>query len=112
MNPSVFDGTFYGTFTITNNMGVEETGAVTFTFSGDKYRCIPEKKYLPPGGGGLFKTIGQALVLNDTMTHTAEFDHTLILNGAFSYTYDGSHLVLYQDDQQYLRFRRIDLTRQ
>lgn len=112
VSPSEFDGTFHGTFTLTNAEGVSETGVVTFTFSEGTYRCTSEKRYLPPGGGGTFKVIGQTLILDDNMMHTAEFDWTLILGGAFLYTYDGSHLLLTQDDLKYQRLRRIDLTRQ
>jgi hypothetical protein len=112
LDPSSFDGTYRGTFTITHANGLVETGSVTFTFSGEQYCCIPEKQYLPPSGAGCFQLIGRTMKLRDTMMHTAEFDWTLILNGAFSFTYDGVHLVLVQQDEQHQRHRLIELARQ
>lgn len=112
LDPSSLDGTFSGTFTIINNEGIVETGTVTFTFNGDRYSCTPERPYLPPSGAGFLELSGQTMVLKDTVPHTAEFDWTLILNGAFSLTYDGLHLVLKQKDQEYGRQRMINLTRQ
>jgi hypothetical protein len=52
------------------------------------------------------------MVLKDTVMHTAEFDWTLILNGEFSMTLDGSRLVLEQYDAQHGRQRILDLTLQ
>jgi hypothetical protein len=112
LNPSALDGAYRGTFTITNSEGVVQTGNVTFTFDGDQYSCAPETMYLPPSGAGSFQFAGHAIRLKDTVAHTAEFDWTLILNGDFSYTFDGVHLVLVQQDQEYQRYRRLELTRQ
>jgi len=112
LDPSEFDGTYGGTFTITNSSGATETGPVTFIFAGDRYSCTPQQHYLPPSGAGYCVSSGRTLRLKDTIAHTAEFDWTLILNGEFSLTYDGVHLVLQQDDLQYRRHRTIDLMRQ
>jgi hypothetical protein len=112
LNPSALDGTYRGTFAITNSKGVVQTGNVTFTFDGGQYSCTPETMYLPPSGAGSFQFVGHAIRLKDTVAHTAEFDWTLILNGDFSYTFDGVHLVLVQQDQEYQRHRRLELTRQ
>jgi hypothetical protein len=111
VTPSDLQGTFQGTFTITHSTGVSESGTVTFSFSGGQYTCIPETMYRPPSGAGLFALFNHAIWLTDTVAHTAEFDWTLILNGAFSVFYDGTHLVLEQDDAKFQRHRRIDLTR-
>ena len=112
LDPSSLDGTYRGIFTITHGNGLVETGSVTFIFSGDRYSCMPEKQYLPPSGAGCFQLIGRTMKLMDTVAHTAEFDWTLILNGAFSFTYDGVHLVLVQQDEQHQRHRFIELARQ
>ena len=108
---SDIQGTFQGTFTITHSTGVSESGIVTFTFSGGQYTCTPETQYLPPSGAGLFSRLDRTIWLKDTVAHTAEFDWTLILNGAFSVIYDGTHLVLAQNDVKYQRHRKIELTR-
>ena len=108
---SDLQGTFQGTFTITHSTGISESGKVTFTFSGDQYTCTPETQYLPPSGAGVFVVLGHSIWLTDTVAHTAEFDHTLILNGVFSVVYDGTHLSLVQDDVKYQRHRTIELTR-
>jgi hypothetical protein len=112
LSPSGLDGTYIGTFTITDSNGLELSGTVTFAFSGNTYTCIPERRYLPPSGAGCFTLVGRTMVLKDTVAHTAEFDHTLILNGPFPFIHDGVHLVLVQEDEQYRRHRVIDLTRQ
>jgi hypothetical protein len=106
------DGTYHGTFTITEEGLPAESGTVTFTFSGDGYFCRPERKYVPPSGGGLFLVIGRTMTLTDTAVHTAEFDWSLILGGEFSFTFDGSRLLLEQQDQKHQRHRTIDLRRQ
>jgi hypothetical protein len=112
LEPSGLDGTFSGTFTIINNKGITETGTVTFTFNGDRYSCTPGRPYFPPSGAGFLAIRGQTLILKDTVPHTAEFDWTLILSGSFSFAYDGLHLVLKQEDQEYGRQRMVNLTRQ
>lgn len=109
---SITDGAYVGTFTIVSANGHTQTGNVTFTFEGTSYSCLPEQPYLPPSGAGQFQTIREVLRFKDTVVHTAEFDWTLILNGDFQYTFDGSHLVLLQKDDQYHRLRNINLTRQ
>jgi len=109
-NP-IDDGTYAGTFTITLENGLTKTGNVTFTFKGRTYSCVPDKQYLPPGGAGEFLTFGRTIRIKDTALHTAEFDWTLILNGDFEFTFDGSRLVLQQNDTKHHRFRVIDLIR-
>ncbi len=109
---SSLNGTYRGTFTITGKTGYAATGVVTFTFTADAYECHPETMYLPPAGAGKLTILLHTIVLRDTVPHTAEFDWTLILNGPFSYAFDGTHLVLVQDDETYQRHRVIDLTRQ
>jgi hypothetical protein len=111
-DPPLLDGTYQGTFTITQENGPVESGTVRITFGGDGYSCTPEQRYLPPSGGGLFLLSGRTLTLKDTAVHTAEFDWTLILNGEFSFTFDGSRLLLEQQDQRHRRHRTIDLKRE
>lgn len=106
------DGFYNGTFAFTESNGHTETGSVIFTFEGNRYSCTPQRRYLPPGGAGVFIRSGRKVTLKDTVGHTAEFDWTLILYGEFFVTYDGSHLVLRQNDVQSQRYRVIDLTRQ
>ena len=108
---SIMDGTYVGTFMITLEDGQIQTGDVAFTFNGSSYSCLPQQRYLPPSGAGSFQTMGQVLRLKDTSMHTAEFDWTLILNGDFSFTFNGLHLVLQQNDTEYHRVRTINLTR-
>ena len=112
VNSPDLQGTFQGTFTITHSTGVSESGIVTFTFSGDQYTCTPETRYLPPSGAGLFAMLDHTISLTDTVPHTLEFDGSLVLNGVFSVFYNGTHLVLVQDDVKHKRHRRIELTRQ
>jgi len=99
----IMEGTYAGTFTITLEDGQTQTGNVTFTFTGSSYSCVSQERYLPPNGAGAFRTMGRIIRIKDTSLHTAEFDWTLILNGDFSFTLDGSRLVLQQNDTRFHR---------
>jgi hypothetical protein len=103
------NGTYVGTFSIKRDDGAVQAGGVTFTFRGNTYSCIPENLYLPPSGAGSYRLSGNTLTLTDTARHTAEFDWTLILNGDFTYSFDGNILTLIQDDIKYRRYRTIEL---
>jgi len=81
--------TYNGTYSITHNFNTgssfTESGPVTFIFTDTSYHCYGEEYLLPPSGGGEYSIIGEIMVLNDMVPHTAEFNWTLILNGEFHY---------------------------
>ena len=110
-NFNLQDGNYSGAFTITDSNGISQSGNVMFSFSNNSYTVIPEKLYLPPVGAGTFSAIGNNIILNDTAIHTAEFDWTLILNGSFEISYNGSVLTLKQNDIKHNRKRFFSLTK-
>lgn len=110
LNMGIREGVYAGVFTIRQSDGTEQSGLVTFTFGASTYSCLPDKPYLPPSGAGTFHSYNNTIVLKDNVGHTAEFDWTLILNGEFSFSFDGKTLTLTQNDQKYKRYRIIVLT--
>ncbi|HSP88994.1 MAG TPA: hypothetical protein VLN45_12735 [Ignavibacteriaceae bacterium] len=106
------NGTYEGIFTIVESNNSTQSGKVTFTLSNNNYSSSPEKRYLPPAGGGAFQINKNKIFLEDKIIHTADFDWTLILNGEFEFTYDGVKLILTQNDLQFNRFRKIELIKQ
>lgn len=103
-------GEYSGVFTFTEN-GNTATGNVKFTFTDTSYTCTPEKRYLPPAGGGKYELQKDKLILTDLVIHTTEFDWTLILGGYFNYSKNSNTFVLTQEDKVYNRMRHIELTK-
>jgi hypothetical protein len=101
-------GTYTGTFAFTEG-GMTSSGGVTFLFTDTSYTCVPEKPFLPPAGGGAYSVEKNIITLTDHAPHTANFDWTLILNGDFEFTSEGTALTLTQADAQHNRFRKIEM---
>jgi hypothetical protein len=101
-------GTYKGIYSITHyynsDSAFEESGPATFTFNNTSYHCYGEEYLLPPVGGGEYEIMGDVMILNDMIPHTAEFDHTLILDGEFYYSLDDYNLRLEQVDAVHNRF--------
>ena len=76
-----------------------------------KYSVIPEIRFLPPTGGGVYQVNNNVIIFSDTIPHT-EFDWTLILDGEFKFSLDDQVLTLRQNDTKYNRVRIISLTKQ
>jgi hypothetical protein len=107
----VLEGTYTGTFTIFDGDNWEQSGGVTFEFTEDRYTCTPSVQYLPPAGSGTYVFKLDSIVLKDTAMHSAEFDWTLILNGAFHMSKSGDRISLSQYDRVHKRQRFIELSR-
>lgn len=103
-------GTYNGKFSITSN-GIEESGNVTFIFTDSTYSCVPKTPLLPPLGSGIYEKTDKTIRLRDTAVHPANFDWSLILNGFFDYTFNGTSLKMTQNDSVNNRNRVIDLVR-
>lgn len=108
-DPVDLEGTYCGTFNLTSPAGTE-TGAVRFSFDDGRYSVDGEQRYLPPRGGGTYE-VEDKIVLRDDMRHTAEFDWTLILKGAFNYEIEDGTLTMTQRREEQGRYRKIVLQR-
>ncbi len=91
--PLVIEGSFSGTFTKISNDGTEYTNPVTVTFNSDgSYNSTASYDRVPAGGSGTFTSDSDQLHFQDEGIWTADFDWNLILNGSYSYTFDGTAL--------------------
>ena len=106
---SIKEGIYQGTFSITENFSTDSaetrSGFAQFIFDDSTYSCYGS---FPTGGGAFYIDI-DSLILRDQVPHTADFDWSLILNGAYLYRYDGSKLYLRQLDR-FNRFREMFLS--
>lgn len=109
-------GTYNGTYSIIHHYNTDgsfaNSGPATFIFTDTSYSCRGKEYLLPPSGGGEYSIIGEIMVLNDMVPHTAEFDWTLILNGEFDYWFDGNNLRLEQIDAIHNRHHLIFLVKE
>ncbi len=109
-------GTYNGIYSITHHYNTDwaftESGPVTFIFTDTSYSCDGEKYLLPPSGGGEYFIMGETMILNDMVPHTAEFDWTLILDGGFDYALNGNNLCLEQVDVVHNRFHLISIVKE
>lgn len=90
---------------------VIDEGKVEMTIRKGRYRLKTAKRLVPPSGSGEYKLEDGRLDLTDTAVHTADFDWSLIVNGAFDVNWDGGRLLLTQWDRPRSRYREIILTR-
>ena len=110
--PAWIVGEFEGTIRLSEGSGLSTTireGHVEFSFGPGTYRVRGSKRLAPPGCG--VYELGPMLILEDRCAHTAEFDWTLILRGAFTFAQVGDMLLLEQMDLDQGRHRRIELYR-
>jgi hypothetical protein len=109
------EGKYKGTYTRIEYIGSDhastDEGSVILEFTDRTFTCVPDVRWLPPTGAGIYSFNYKKIILTDTIVHTAEFDWTLILGGAFNYSYDGTNLTLIQNDLKHKRRHTINLTK-
>lgn len=109
-----WQGRWVGTYTVVHDRGepgaVQETGNVVFVVDGDKFRVTAERPLLPPDAAGPL-AVASEVTLVDELFHTADYDWTLNLGGAFAYVLGDGTLVLEQDDAAHKRLRTFILQR-
>ncbi len=89
-------GTYSGVFTVT--YGEEtHTGPVTLELSETTYKCSSNPDRIPAGGEGSYEVEDGIIRFSDGNFRTADFDWNLVLNGTYSFTYDGENLELTAD---------------
>ncbi|KPJ60596.1 MAG: hypothetical protein AMJ46_06285 [Latescibacteria bacterium DG_63] len=109
--PAVYpiDGYYHGVFELQHLDDAKQRGPVLFRFAGGRYDVLGIKDHTPPRGCGSY-TLSDVLILKDECVHQAHFDWSLILDGAYTYRYNGRTLILEQRDALG-RYRRIVLYR-
>ena len=128
--PRLAPGEYRGTFALTVYAGTDsalivKNGVVlTFVDTGSingitlypdsgQYNCSGiSSLYNPPGGGGIYHVTPDSIHLVDLAFHNAEFDWTLILNGAFGINFRPDSLIITQNDTKRHRYRYMNLARQ
>lgn len=107
---NVTEGSYKGTFTVTNSTGVS-TGAVTLELKNGRFSCSGNSDRIPAGGSGSYSVTNGKIVFVDENFWTADFDWNLILNGRYDYTFDGKILQIstFKND---VGFYRYDLEKQ
>ena len=124
LTPGTYVGNFFCTFYAGTDSAITISNSVTFTFvdtgSYNGYTLFPDSGWYhcyggglnPPSGGGIYHVTSDSIILSDRVAHTADFDWTLILNGAFSIQFRTDSLIMKQNDTKFLRYRYINLALQ
>lgn len=94
-NLPIADGLYSGIFTSTSSTGVSK-GDVTLEIKGNRFIASGNANRIPAGGSGTWSVDpdGKAISLQDENFWTADFDWSLIMSGDFSYSFNGSKLIL------------------
>lgn len=108
-------GSFSGEYKIFHNYGASDeswsSGMTELTIDENGYHLTESTYITPPLSGGRCDWSETTISFQDTVIHTAEFDWTLIIDGSYDYTYDGSILELSQFDPDYNRKYTYILTK-
>jgi hypothetical protein len=89
----IFDGTYTGTFIVQYSLSTK-TGPVTLELNNGKHICSGNNDRIPAGGSGTFSTKNGKITFIDKMAWSADFDHYLVLNGQYNYSFDGKKLTI------------------
>jgi hypothetical protein len=80
------------------------TGTTTLTISApNTYSCVGLKSRFPAGGKGTFSVKNDTVYFSNELIFTCEFDHGLILQGAYAYRNNGDtqRLIKESDNVRY-----------
>jgi len=92
-NSVLTEGEYEGIFTVSYT-NEKQSGNVHLTLKDGRFTCSEGQHRIPAGGSGTYKIDGNSIVFSDENFWTADFDWNLILNGTYSYSYDGKNLLL------------------
>lgn len=90
------DGRYSGTFSV-NYGSSTQSGQTTLELKQGRFTCSAGENHIPAGGSGTFSISDRNISFTDENIWTANFDWNLILNGTYSYRYDGKTLQLSAD---------------
>jgi hypothetical protein len=93
-------GNYEGTYTFIWNLGLEnqesETCNTELSFFEGGYGIKEVQHICPPSSAGSCEITLTTITFQDTIFHTADFDHTLIIHGTYDYTFDNYTLEMSQ----------------
>lgn len=92
-NLQIEDGLYKGKFIVTYSSGIQ-SNQTTLELKNGKFFCNGNSNRIPAGGSGTFTADKSKITFNDENYWTADFDWNLILNGQYSYTFDGKQLII------------------
>ena len=108
-------GSYSGDFTVFYDYNSPEqssrTGSTILTLDENGYNLTENTSYTPPRSEGKCSWGAIAISFQDTTAHTLEFDHRLIIGGAYNYSFDGTTLDMSQIDSDLNRKYRYILTK-
>ena len=104
------NGNYTGNLFLTQYIGTDSAATtkyiINFTFADSGWYTYTN--YWPSGAGS-FQNKADSIILTDKVLHTAIFDWTLILSGAFYKINRSDSLIMIQNDIGYHRYRYINL---
>jgi hypothetical protein len=86
------DGTYTGTFIRTSPKARYAPANVSLVISGNRYSGTSDKDNYPAICSGSYLVQGSMLKVKNACVFTADVDRSLIFNGDFEYTFDGTKL--------------------
>ena len=103
-NQEPSEGSYSGTFTVEYNgnppfgSATTESGPVTLhLLENNNFHCTSNPDRYPAGGAGSYSVNNNEINFEDQGIWTADFDWNLILNDAYSYTFDGENLKIWAE---------------
>ncbi|MEQ8905059.1 hypothetical protein [Ekhidna sp.] len=87
------EGTYSGVFNVHYD-DQTNSGETRLSLQSGKFECDGNPDRIPAGGSGTYKVEANTIIFRDENVWTADFDWGLILSGEYTYSFDGSNLIL------------------
>jgi len=112
-NNSGIEGAYSGTFTVTYFKEMPQSwvgsgsGQTTLELKDGKYTCAGNPDRVPAGGSGNYTVSENIIVFEETSPWSCDFDPGLILEGVYSYTFNGKELKLSKVYEGYASYEYV-----
>ena len=93
-NHPVIDGIYQGSFEIVSNAGLT-SGNTIVTFDKGNFTCKTENNNILFGGSGIYTLDSKTINLKDMNARIDLYSYNLLLNGIYTYSFDGSELKIF-----------------
>lgn len=102
LNPANLHGTYQGTFIAMDlDHAYSKTGSVTLVLHQNGYECSGNPNLVPAGGEGAFVETKESLEFRHHGVFDKHVNMDMVLTGAFTYDFDGTHLNLWKNKGPY-----------